>query len=77
MAQLVARLHGMQEVEGSNPSGSTKKQPELAIFEFIAARAQSPTTGSAHSRARASFKSHPILTVFCFARIYALMFVLR
>ena len=37
MAQLVAHLHGMQGVRGSNPLRSTKKAPkskDLGAFAF-------------------------------------------
>ena len=38
MAQLVAHLHGMQGVRGSNPLRSTKKAPkstDLGAFGFL------------------------------------------
>jgi len=38
VAQLVAHLHGMQGVRGSNPLGSTKKPPKphgLGGFTFL------------------------------------------
>ncbi len=31
MAQLVARLHGMQKVRGSNPLTSTKLNPKISV----------------------------------------------
>ncbi len=43
MAQLGARLDGIEEVEGSNPFGSTKNRPtRLAFFVYIL---QSQTSG--------------------------------
>ena len=35
IAQLGERLHGMQEVRGSIPLGSTKKQMKQARFEKV------------------------------------------
>ena len=36
MAQLGARLNGIEEVEGSNPSGSTNQiQPVLLLVEWV------------------------------------------
>lgn len=34
MAQLVARLNGIQKVRGSNPLGSTKKLPYVLYGNF-------------------------------------------
>ena len=40
MAQLGARLNGIEEVEGSNPSGSTPtKAPVLVTGVFLTAKA--------------------------------------
>ena len=35
IAQLGERLHGMQEVRGSSPLGSTKKKMKQARFEKV------------------------------------------
>ena len=32
IAQLVARLHGVQEVVGSNPTSPTTQKPQTAVF---------------------------------------------
>jgi alkanesulfonate monooxygenase SsuD/methylene tetrahydromethanopterin reductase-like flavin-dependent oxidoreductase (luciferase family) len=49
MAQLVARLHGMQKVRGSNPLSSTAGQRPVAIFG----------TGLSHARTAAKYSSPP------------------
>lgn len=36
MAQLVARLNGIQKVRGSNPLGSTKKYHTRCVIFFYA-----------------------------------------
>ena len=43
MAQLVAHLHGMERVRGSNPLSSTDKASEQseAFFHFLSARHES------------------------------------
>jgi hypothetical protein len=49
MAQLVARLHGMQKVRGSNPLSSTPGQGPVPISE----------TGLLHGRTAAKYSSSP------------------
>ncbi len=59
LAQLVERLHGMQEVRGSTPLGSTSPFNDLATINRIHSHAVQPYV-THMSRVAKSFASAPL-----------------